>query len=244
MERTTLALVLPCVSGTVNSIGLLTLGLATSHMTGNATRLGEELSLGHGPAALAPGLLILCFFLGAFSASLIVDGDNLLGRGRYAAALFIEAAALAAFGFMTAHPEWALTLGNIGVTGFLCFAMGLQNALVTRISGAVVRTTHLTGIITDLGIGAVRIFRFVVRNRRRLLHLRTLARDELDYHVFKLHLAIFSSFLAGCAAGPLLLRYTGPLGWMIAPLSMLVVLMVFDLTRGIDVRRSPPPAAS
>ena len=35
--------------------------------------------------------------------------------------------------------------------------MGLQNALVTRVSGAVVRTTHMTGVLTDIGIELVRM---------------------------------------------------------------------------------------
>jgi uncharacterized membrane protein YoaK (UPF0700 family) len=213
-------------------------------MTGNATRFGEQLQMGNMVAALAFGLLILCFFVGAFTASLIVDGGNVLGRGRYAAALFIEAAALATFGIMTARPQYAWTLGTIGVTGFLCFAMGLQNALVTRISGAVVRTTHLTGVITDLGIESVRLVKFALRNRRQLLHLRTLARDEIDYRIFKLHLAIFGSFLVGCASGPLLLRYVGTIRWLVVPLGMLIGLMVFDLTRGIGHKRpGPPPGA-
>ena len=38
-------------------------------------------------------------------------------------------------------------------------ACGLQNALATTYSGAIVRTTHVTGIFTDLGIMLGAIFR-------------------------------------------------------------------------------------
>ena len=40
----------------------------------------------------------------------------------------------------------------------LLFAMGLQNSFVTKISNAVVRTTHLTGLFTDLGIDLSLLF--------------------------------------------------------------------------------------
>src|SRR6202041_984187 len=43
----------------------------------------------------------------------------------------------------------------------LCAAMGVQNSLVTRLSGAVIRTTHLTGVVTDLGIESARWFRWL-----------------------------------------------------------------------------------
>ena len=49
--------------------------------------------------------------------------------------------------------------------------MGMQNSLVTRLSGAVVRTTHLTGVVTDLGIEAARWYRW---HRAKLRALPTL----------------------------------------------------------------------
>ncbi|WP_269431141.1 YoaK family protein [Luteipulveratus halotolerans] len=36
--------------------------------------------------------------------------------------------------------------------GVLCFTMGLQNAIITKLSGAQIRTTHVTGMVTDIGI--------------------------------------------------------------------------------------------
>ena len=34
----------------------------------------------------------------------------------------------------------------------LCFTMGLQNALITRIGAWPIRTTHVTGMVTDIGV--------------------------------------------------------------------------------------------
>ncbi len=60
--------------------------------------------------------------------------------------------------------------------------------------------------------------------------------------MFKLHLAIFGSFLGGCAAGPSLLHHVGTVRWLVVPLGLLIALMVFDLTLGIGKQSAPPPA--
>ena len=52
----------------------------------------------------------------------------------------------------------------------LLFAMGLQNSLVTIISDAIVRTTHLTGLFTDLGIELSQLFFYKTpKHRKRLI---------------------------------------------------------------------------
>jgi uncharacterized membrane protein YoaK (UPF0700 family) len=90
----------------------------------------------------------------------------------------------------------------------LCMAMGMQNSLVTRLSGAVVRTTHLTGIITDLGIESARWFRFVRGKLAERTGIRlTLAQNPpVKPHGPKSALlgTVLISFLGGGAAGALL----------------------------------------
>src|SRR5690606_10605217 len=68
----------------------------------------------------------------------------------------------------------------------LLFTMGLQNALVTRISNAVVRTTHLTGLFTDLGIEVSQLFFYKERAKRQKL-----------YSSIRLRLTIISFFFLG-----------------------------------------------
>lgn len=104
--------------------------------------------------------MVLAFFAGAFLASVVVESAALGQPSRaYAAALALEGALLGAFAVSS------MLLGPSGPRQrdaealLLCFAMGMQNSLVTRLSGAVVRTTHLTGMVTDLGIEAARWFR-------------------------------------------------------------------------------------
>lgn len=56
-----------------------------------------------------------------------------------------------AFGILGAQ-HGTMQGGVVSITILLlCFVMGLQNAVITKISGAVIRTTHVTGIATDLG---------------------------------------------------------------------------------------------
>ncbi|HEX3849836.1 MAG TPA: YoaK family protein [Polyangiaceae bacterium] len=151
------------VGGFVNSCGFVLIGTFTSHVTGNVGRLANDAALGHYAAAVAALTMVLFFFGGAFCASVIVESRFLGGptSRAYASALALEALLLVLFtalSYLTsaaAHPRV-----QDAEAALLCAAMGLQNALVTRLSGAVVRTTHLTGVITDLGIECARWFRF------------------------------------------------------------------------------------
>ena len=72
----------------------------------------------------------------------------------------------------------------------LLFAMGLQNSLVTKISNATVRTTHLTGLFTDLGIELSQLFFY----KEPQIKLRL-------YSSIKLRLTIISFFFIGGIIG-------------------------------------------
>jgi uncharacterized membrane protein YoaK (UPF0700 family) len=154
------------VGGFVNSSGFVLVGTFTSHVTGNVGRLADDAALGNYSGALAALTMVFCFLGGAFAASLTLESHFFARRARaYATALAVEAALLVLFTLFSrttvhAHPRLRDTEALL-----LCAAMGMQNALVTRLSGAVVRTTHLTGVVTDLGIELARWFR---RSRRTL----------------------------------------------------------------------------
>jgi uncharacterized membrane protein YoaK (UPF0700 family) len=186
------------VAGFVNSFGFLSFGVFTSHVTGNVTRLAERLSTGDSSAidALA---MIACFFAGAFAASVALESDLARRRPRvYAALLSCEACLLGLA--MLATPTAAAVARDS-----LCVAMGMQNSLVTRLSGAVVRTTHLTGVVTDLGIEAARWFRFwrsrvAARTKLRLVagHVPSSApRSDRGILLF----TIFAAFMLGSVLG-------------------------------------------
>lgn len=159
-QNSILAAYLATVAGFVNSAAFVLIGTFTSHVTGNVGRLANDVAGRQFPAALAALSMIVSFFVGAFIASMIVE-SNLAGRTpvAYGIALSFEATLLFSFIALAQLHGSEARLHKVQET-VLCMAMGAQNSLVTRLSGAVVRTTHLTGVVTDLGIEAARWFRY------------------------------------------------------------------------------------
>jgi uncharacterized membrane protein YoaK (UPF0700 family) len=159
-QNRVLAGYLAFVGGFVNSTGFVLIGSFTSHVTGNIGRLANDVAYRHYDAAALLLPMIVAFFTGSFLASMAIE-SNFFGRtaNAYAVALLGEATLLVLF---TAVSRALVPRPPIedAEAAILCAAMGMQNSLVTRLSGAVVRTTHLTGVVTDLGIEAARWFRW------------------------------------------------------------------------------------
>lgn len=133
------------IAGTVNAIGLLGFEhQSVSHVTGTTTLLGLSIAGGDSGTSLHLLLILLFFLAGAVLSGMVIGQTTLkLGR-RYSVALALEGLFLLL--------AWA-ALSQGSTFGHLCasIACGLQNGLVSTYSGAVVRTTHLTGVFTDLG---------------------------------------------------------------------------------------------
>lgn len=134
------------LAGSVNAVGLMGFShQAVSHLTGTTTLLGASLAHGTWAVTLHLLLVILSFFLGAITSGIIFENSALrLGR-RYSVALFVESGVLL-LSMMFLDMHWLI--GQYLASA----ACGLQNAMVSTYSGAVVRTTHVSGIVTDLGI--------------------------------------------------------------------------------------------
>lgn len=149
------------VAGFVNSGGFVLIHSFTSHVTGSIGRFGHDLATGDVAAAISAMLLVVCFFVGAFAASLLIEGTaNARVAAGYAGALLVQGALLAAFIVAAGASPSDHPRVHDAQAAILCIALGMQNSLVTRLSGAVVRTTHLTGVVTDLAIEAARWYRY------------------------------------------------------------------------------------
>lgn len=160
-QNAVLAWYLALVAGFVNSGGFVLIDSFTSHVTGHVGRSSIDLATGHGDAAFFASLLTASFFGGAFFASLLVETIGSEHRGRaYGLAFSIEAGLLAAFILVAGLSHATHPRALDAEASILCIAMGMQNSLVTRLSGAIVRTTHLTGIVTDLAIESARWYRW------------------------------------------------------------------------------------
>lgn len=179
------AVALACVAGMVNVIGYLGFEhQAVSHLTGTTSLLAAALASGDWRAVGHLWGVLIAFCAGAMLSGMIIQDSTLqLGR-RYGVALALEAVLLvAATQLFKQEQIWGALLAAM--------ACGLQNAMVTTFSGAAVRTTHLSGMFTDLGVGLGHLLRGMPLPMRRLT----------------LSGLIISGFLAGGMLGALLFRH-------------------------------------
>lgn len=167
------------IAGIINATGFMGLQhQGITHLTGTTTLLGIAVAENDGARALHFALMISSFVLGCIGSGAIIQDSVLkLGR-RYGVVLVLEAVLLA-----LAVP--LLGAGNLAGDYLASAACGLQNAMVSTYSGAVLRTTHFSGTLTDLGI-------FVGHWLRGL---------PVDARRIRLLLSLVSAFLAGAVAG-------------------------------------------
>lgn len=169
------------IAGMINVVGLLSFEhQAVTHLTGTTSMLGAAIAAGNVSAALHLAALIGSFLAGTvLSGFLIKDSALKLGR-RYGVALLMES-------FLLFLAVFLLRRNSVyGVFSASC-ACGLQNAMVSTYSGTVIRTTHLSGMFTDLGIFLGHALRGMAVDKPRL----------------KLCFLVISGFLAGGIAGAL-----------------------------------------
>lgn len=200
-----LGLMLAFIAGAVNAGGFLVLHQYTSHMTGFASQLADGLVLGKLTLVLNALGAILAFVCGAAVCAVLVNW----GRQRqldsvYALPLLVEALLLLPFGLMGAITlTWSTPFAVPLTVLLLAFIMGLQNAVGSKTSAGSIRTTHMTGNITDMGM---ELGKMLYVNRSAApppLHVRH-NRSKL-----RLTASLLACFVAGGVAGALGFKYVG-----------------------------------
>ena len=140
-------------AGAVNAGGFLVVAMYTSHMTGFVSLLADNLVLGNTTLVLGAIGALLAFTAGAAVTAIQVNWARQHGlRSEYALPLLLESTLLLVFGLMGATLNRQTPFAVPLTVLVLSFTMGLQNALVSKISASQIRTTHMTGIVTDIGI--------------------------------------------------------------------------------------------
>lgn len=140
------AFLLAFIAGSINAIGLLGFEhQAVSHLSGTATLVGTSLLNSSLVESLHLVGILVSFFIGAALSGFMLNGPSLKLGNHYDTVLIIES-------LLIFFALYLLTDGSFYGHFLASAACGLQNALATTYSGAVVRTTHLTGIFTDLGL--------------------------------------------------------------------------------------------
>ncbi|MBB5208018.1 YoaK family protein [Chiayiivirga flava] len=181
------AWVLAFIAGIVNVVGLLGFEhQAITHLTGNSSLLGEAIASLDGAAAVKFAALIGAFVLGtAVSGYIVQDSALTLGRRYGVALLLVSLLLFVAVPLLQARSAW-------GMYAAAC-ACGLQNAMASTYSGAVVRTTHVSGMFTDLGIALGHRLRGLPVDGRRV----------------RLCVCVITGFLAGGIVGTFAFRAMG-----------------------------------
>ena len=164
IKNFSLWVVLAAQAGIINVGGFLACHRFVTHTTGFATFFATDVAKARYSDAIGMLAVPGFFMLGAMISGFFVDRRILKNlRPNYSLILFFMALI-----------QWSIfvfgSLGNLGPFGNglleskdyviligLCLASGLQNAVITSASQSVIRTTHLTGFTTDLGIGLVRL---------------------------------------------------------------------------------------
>lgn len=173
------AILLAFSGGLINAVALGGFSHnAVSHVTGTVTKNAMAFATHNGHEFVISSGLVLAFLAGAMISGMIVGNEHLrLGR-RYGVALILESTLLVlAYVLFVMH----IQEGEL----FASAACGLQNAMVATYSGAAIRTTHLTGVVSDIGS--------IIGN--------LLARRQVDWRQFLLLCTILSSFYAGSSVG-------------------------------------------
>lgn len=211
-----LAALLSSIAGALNAVGFLVAGLFTANMTGNISAFADHLANGAVLVALSFTGLLVAFIAGAGVAALAIQrGERRHVRAIYALAILAEAIGLIALG--AALIAWQRQVPEEYLVIALSFVMGLQNAVTTLISRARVRTTHVSGMATDVGIELATLVGGEARRREALpklaLHSATLACFALG--------GVIGAFVFGLVAnwlfvicGLILLVFAVPEAWL------------------------------
>ena len=152
-----LACTLAGVAGSLNAAAFYAVGFFSANMTGNVSTLSVDAATGHWQKGLFYLTILLAFVTGAGISTTIINAGQRRDMSRiYALTVLLEAVLLIILGGadLWLSGQWRVPTVVLG----LSFIMGLQNAMITKLSGAEIRTTHMTGIVTDIGIELGKLF--------------------------------------------------------------------------------------
>lgn len=202
------AFMLAMNAGMINVLGLISLlHQSVSHMTGNASLIALSFAEHDYSSVLFLILVVISYILGSSYSGFILGNSRFqLGR-RYGLPLsLVTLFIVLCWLFIGEHPRYALL--------WACASMGVQNAMVSHYQGAIIRTTHLSGVLTDLGLALGYFFRGLKNDAKKTI----------------LHLLILSGFIIGSIVAAIVYPYLQLNAFLIpAGLSFLLSLIYWIL---------------
>lgn len=218
-------------AGAVNAGGLLVVHMYTSHMSGFASQVADGLVLGNLPLLLGAFGALLAFLTGAASTAVIVHwAQRHHLRSAFAIPLMLEAALLLVFGLLGAITlTWPTPFAVPLTVLLLSYIMGLQNGLSSAMSHGKMRTTHMTGHVTDLGLELGRLF---YRNHRDTPPDQRVRANRVALRFYG---GLIGMFIVGGIVGATGFKYIGFV-WVVPLAALLLALSLPPFRR--DLRRS------
>ena len=184
-----IASLLSFVAGMVNVAGFLAVAQLTTNVTGHFAFFIEEIYRMDVWRGLVYFLFVFFFLFGSFFSSILIEWISRINeRFVYVIPVLIEAVVLS---FIAFYSEELIEKDPNIIAYLLLFAMGLQNSLVTIISNSIVRTTHLTGLFTDLGIEFSQMLFYKSSSHRKKLM------SSIQLRFFIITFFIFGGVVAG-----------------------------------------------
>lgn len=212
-----IASLLSFVAGLVNVVGFISISRLTTNVTGHFAFFVKDILDLDFFDGFVLFLFVFAFFLGSFFSSMLVElTSKKTDRNVYVFPVAIEIVILA---FLAFEGAYLLSASPNVIALLLLFAMGLQNSLVTQISNAVVRTTHLTGLFTDLGIEVSQLFFYKEPGQRNKLVAN-----------IRLRFTIIVFFFVGGITGGLLYQYAH-FYTLLLPALLLFVGLIYDMLK-------------
>jgi uncharacterized membrane protein YoaK (UPF0700 family) len=197
--------ILAFIAGAVNAGGFLAGQRYTSHMTGIISGIADDLVISEIGIVLAGIAFLISFVSGAAVTAILINWARRKQlHSEFALSLCLEAVLLLVFGILGFSLNILVDVFVPTTILVLCFVMGLQNAIMTKISKAEIRTTHMTGIVTDIGIELGRLL-YWNRDHSSMPQKRVVA----DREKLRVHLIIFSLFLIGAIVGATSFKHFG-----------------------------------
>jgi uncharacterized membrane protein YoaK (UPF0700 family) len=207
-------------AGLINSGGFIACHRFVTHVTGFGTRVGVEFLQNNYLLGFEMLFIPLGFILGCAVAGYFTE----IKKGRFEIPLMILSMLLAIISFagsmhlFGSFGEPLIMQRDFILLFMLCFAAGLQNAALASMTGGLIRTTHMTGIATDIGLSITRIF---------------VGKNEAEKIWFKLRVYKFLYFAAGASAGMVLFTKWEYWGFAVPALSNGV--LSFELYRRLKL---------
>ncbi|MFV8344539.1 YoaK family protein [Flavobacterium sp. ZB4P13] len=214
-----LATLLSFVAGIVNVTGVLSIQTLTTNVTGHFAYFAEEIMKRDYAAAITFFVFTIFFLFGAFTSNFLAE---LISKKHpnlsHVIPISLEMIVLIGVGVFGAQSALSSIEGK-WIAFSMLFAMGIQNSLVTKISQSTVRTTHLTGLFTDLGIELSQLFFYKKPEEKK----------KLKTSIY-LRLSIITFFFIGCFSGGFLYNLLEMKTLFVAATFLLIALL-YDYIR-------------